>query len=216
MRITQPMTILLISAEHANWVGLQRVLRKQRRVHVIGEIRQREEALRGASAAQPDSIFVGSDLPGVPVVPLARELRVASPTSHLVVAGRLLTSAEHDELMTLKARGFLLWNDLDEDSVPSILGVVRRGLYVASEAVVERLGQPERRRWPRRGDIVLEPLERDVLRGLCAGLRQYELARVERVSITTIERTIHALCGKVGVPTTCALCAQAGRLGFIE
>lgn len=159
---------------------------------------------------------MGSDLPGVPVVPLARELRVASPASHIVVAGRLLTSAEHDELMALKARGFLVWNDLDEDSVPSILGVVRRGLYVASEAVMERLEQPERRRRPRRGDIVLEPLERGVLLKLCAGLKQRELARAEHVSRTTIERTIHALRSKFGVPTTCALCAQAGCLGFIE
>jgi len=81
------------------------VLRKQRRVHVIGEIRQREEAVCSAGAEQPDIIFVGSDLPGVPIVPLARELRVASPASHIVVTGRLLTSAEHDELMALKARG---------------------------------------------------------------------------------------------------------------
>ena len=73
---------------------------------------------------------------------------------------------------------------------------------------------PESAQTPKDRGIVLSAHEQSVLQGLAAGLTQREIAHAEYVSKATIERTISTLRHKFGVSSTCALCVQAGRLGF--
>jgi len=212
-------TILLISSAHADWTGLQAMLRKQRRFQIIGEARQGDEAVRAVATEQPDVIIAGSDLPGVPVVPLVREIRAASPASQIVVVGRLRTRAEHAELTALGIRGFVLWKDIDAESVGAILEVARRGMRFASEAAMERRDTPEpeqeRRLRPRASGIALTDEERVVLHGKVTGLVEREIAEELHASIPTVERILRGLRAKFGVTTTCALCAKAVHLGLV-
>jgi len=55
-----------------------------------------------------------------------------------------------------------------------------------------------------------------VLRDLAAGFKQEEIADNLHLSIARVERMIGTLKHKFGVASTNALCAQAGRFGFIE
>lgn len=217
---TQPTTtILLISAPHANWIGLQVMLRKQRCFQIIGEAREGDEAMRAIAAEQPDVIIAGSDLPGIPIVPLVREVRAANPASQIVVVGRLRTRAEHVELTALGVRGFVLWKDVDDESVGAILELARRGMRVASEAAMERRDTPEpeseRRSRPRMSDIVLTDEERIALQGKVIGLVEREIAAALHTSVPTVERILRGLRDKLGVVTTCALCAKAVHLGLV-
>jgi len=216
----QPMTtILLISSPHANWARLQVMLRKQRRFQIIGEVRQGDEALRAIAAEQPDIIIAGSDLPGIPIVPLVREVRAANPASQIVVVGRLRTRAEHVELTALGVRGFVLWKDVDDESVGAILELARRGMRVASEAALERRDAPEpetegHRRSPA-SDTVLTDEERVVLQGEMTGLGEREIAAALHMSVPTVERLLRGMRDKLGVATTCALCVKAVSLGLV-
>ncbi len=212
-------TVMLISSSHANWEGLQRMLRKQRHLYVIGEVRQRDEAMHAIAAEQPDVIIAGSDLPGIPIMPLVREVRVASPVSQVMVVGRLLTRAEHVELTALGVRGFVLWKDIDAESMGAILELARRGMHAASEAVMARHAvpepEPERRQRPRARDIALTDEECIALHGKMTGLMEHEIAVKLHVSVPTVERILKRLRAKLGVATTCALCAKAAHLGLV-
>jgi len=213
------MTLLLISSSHANWERLRAILRKQRRFQIIGEMREAGEAVCAIAAEQPDVVLAGSDVPGVPIVPLVREARVANPESHIVVIGRLLTRAEHVDLTALGVRGFVLWKDVDDESVGAILELARRGMRVASEAAMERRDAPdpeiECRRRPRASDIVLTDEEWVVLHGKVTGLGEREIAAELHTSVPTVERLLQGLRAKLGVATTCALCAKAVSLGLV-
>ncbi len=217
---TQPIiTILLISSPHPNWVGLQVMLRKQRRFQIIGEVRQGDKALCTITTEQPDIIIAGSDLPGIPIVPFVREVGAAHVASQIVVVGRLRTRAEHIDLTALGARGFVLWKDIDDESVGAILDLARRGMRVASEAAIERRDTPEpeteRRRRPRVSDITLTDEERGALQGKVMGLVEREIAADLHVSVPTVERILRGLRDQLGVATTCALCAKAVSLGLV-
>ncbi len=172
--------------------------------------------MRIATVEQPDIIFVGSDVPGLPVVPLVQELRAASPTSRIVVVGKLLESADHAYLTQLGLAAFVVWKDVTEVKLRIVIEGVLNDLRLVSIAAAERRAMLDRRRGPRMSDIVVEPMERTVLKGLGVGLTQREIAHDLRVSETTIERMIATLRGKFGVATTSALCGQAGRLGFLD
>ncbi len=217
---TQPTTtILLISSPHTNWTGLQVMLHKQRRFQIIGEVQQGDEAVHIITAEQPDVIIAGSDLPDIPIMPLVREVRAVHPVSQIVVVGRLRTRAEHIELTALGVRGFVLWKDVDDESVEAILELARRGMRVASEAAMERRDTPEpqseRRSRPRTSDIVLTDEERVALQGKVTGLVEREIAAELHASVPTVERVLKGLRDKLGVVTTCALCAKAVHLGLV-
>jgi len=209
-------TILLISSPHPNWERLRALLAKQRHAQVVGEVHRHDEAARVVAAEQPDIIFVGSDVPGLPVVPLVQELRELSPTSRIVVVGKLLDCADHAYLIQLGIAAFVVWKDVTEVKLRIVIEGVLNDLRMVSIAAAERRAMLDRRRGPRMSDIVVEPMERTVLKGLGVGLMQREIAHDLRVSETTVERMIATLRGKFGVATTNALCGQAGRLGFLD
>jgi len=214
----QPTTILLISSSHANWVRLQAMLRKHRYLHVIGEACQHDDALRIAVAEQPDVIITGSDLPNIPVVSLVEAVRTGSPTSRIVVVGKLLERGEHVRLTELGVGSFLLWEDVTVDTIGRVIEDVRAGLRVASNAAAERTVIPplQERRLKQRGcDIVLTDEERISLNGTVTGLTQREIATELHASVATVERLLAGLRGKLGVPTTCALCARAVHVSLV-
>jgi len=192
------------------------MLCKLRQIQIIGEAQRREEAVRIAAAEQPDIIFVGSDLPSLPVVPLVQELREVSPTSRVVVVGKLLDSADHVYLTQLGVAAFVVWKDVTEVKLRVVIEGVLNDLRVASVAAADRCALVDRRCGLRMSDIVVEAMELTVLKGLGTGLTQREIAHDLRVSETTVERMISTLRGKFGVATTNALCGQAGRLGFLD
>lgn len=216
MHMQPTTTILLISSPHLNWERLQALLAKQRHAQVVGDVHRHNEAVRIAAAEQPDVIITGSDLPGVPIVALVQELRTASPTSRIVVVGKLLDAVCHIQLTDLGVRGFLLWKDVTEETLWPLLETVQHDVCVGSTAAVERRGATDHRRGWRTSDIVVGPVEQVVITGLGTELTQREIACQEWVSETTIERLIATLRGKVSVSTTNALCGQAGRLGFLD
>jgi len=126
----QPTTALLISSPHAHWVGLQAMLCKLRQMHVIGEAQRREETVRIAAAEQPDIIFVGSDLPGLPVVPLVQEVREVSPTSQVVVVGKLLDRMDDIYLGCLGVT-VVAWRDVTEGTLRVIVEAMQADLCAA-------------------------------------------------------------------------------------
>ncbi len=216
MHMQPTTTILLINSPHLNWERLRALLAKQRHAQVVGEVHRHDEAVRVAAAEQPDVIIAGSDIPSVPIIALVQELRTASPTSRIVVVGKLLDSVFHIQLTDLGIRGFLLWKDVTEETLWPLLETVQHDVCVGSTAAVERRGATDRRRGPQASAIVVGLVEQAVITGLGTGLTQREIACQERVSETTIERMIATLRGKFGVATTNALCGQAGRLGFLD
>jgi len=108
---------------------------------------------------------------------------------------------------------------LSPPSVGAILELARRGMRFASDAAVERRDRPEmeteRQRRSRVSDIVLTDEERIVLDGKVTGLVEREIAAELHMSVPTVERILRGLRDKLGVATTCALCAKVVSLGLV-
>ncbi len=105
----QPATALLVSSTDLNWVGLRAILAGWPEVHVIDDVQQREHALPIVAREHPDLILVASDLAGLRLVPLVRDLRAASPCSRIVVLGQFLEPGTYSQLDALGVAGFVQW-----------------------------------------------------------------------------------------------------------
>jgi len=216
MHMQPTTTILLISSPHLNWERLRALLAKQRHAHVIGEVRRHDEAVRAAAAEQPDVIIAGSDIPGVPIIALVQELRAASPTSRIVVVGKLLDSLCHKQLMDLGIRAFLLWKNVTEETLWPLLGIVQHDLCAGSVEVVERFSGADRRWGPQASGIVLKPLDQAILNGLAEEMTQQQIAEAAGVGLRTVEEHIAILKDKLEAPTSFMLGMKAKRLGFLR
>ena len=209
-------TILLISSPHPNWERLRALLAKQRHAQVVGDVHRHDEAARVAAAEQPDVIIAGSDIPGVPIIALVQDLRAASPTSRIVVVGKLLDSVSHIQLTDLGVRGFLLWKDVTEETLWPLLETVQHDVCVGSTAAVERRNALDRRRGPQKSGISLKHLDQAILNGLAEEMTQLQIAEATGVGLRTVEEHIAILKDKLEAPTSFMLGMKAERLGFLR
>jgi len=88
-------------------------------VQVIDDVQRREYTLAIAAREQPDLILVASDLAGLRLVPLVRDLRAASPCSRVVVFGKLLEPEAHGHLVDLDVAGFVQWKTVTPERTHS-------------------------------------------------------------------------------------------------
>ena len=161
-------------------------------------------------------IFVGSDLPDLPLIPLVEKVRTVSPASQIVVVGKLLDSRDHVRLIHLGVASFLLWKDVSEETIRPVLAAIRHDLRVASKAAADRCGDLDCRREPQRSVIALKPLDHAILNGLAEEMTQQEIAEIAGVGLRTVEEHIAILKDKFEAPTPFMLGMKAERLGFLR
>jgi DNA-binding NarL/FixJ family response regulator len=207
---------LLLSSHHCHWVGLRAILRTQRSLHVVAEVRQADEVVPTVKRLRPDVLFAPVRLEGASIVPLLAQVRACDRDIKLVVLGDELDHHELIQLGQVGINSYLLWKSLSPLMLQHCLAAVMEvGLWVGSPAAVERLvSPPQSADAPNGRGIVLSAQEQNILQGLAAGLTQREIAQAEYVSEATIERTLAKLRREFGVSSTYALCAKAGRSGI--
>jgi len=126
----QSTAALLVSSTNFNWVGLRAILAGWPEVHVIDDVQQREYAMLITAQEcsdlmlitareRSDLILVASDLAGLRLVPLVRDLREASPCSRIVMLGKLLEPEAHGHLVDLDMAGFVQWKTVTPERTHS-------------------------------------------------------------------------------------------------
>ncbi len=211
----QPATVLLVHPASFHWTNVTTILQGWPEMHIVDDVPARTPAILDTAREQPDFVFVASDLIGVAPVPFVRDLLAASPTSQIIMIGRLLNPEEHQQLADLAS--FLQWNCVTAEKLRSVLDAVRDGTVrvISTEAVRVWQG-PERRCQARNANALnLTSKERATILGLSNSRTQQQIADAEGVSCRAIEERIGRIKEKFDVPTLFMLGAMAERLGFI-
>jgi len=213
----QPRTILIIRSATFNWVGLRATVESWPGMRIVGDVQRREPAMQAAARDLPNLIFVASDLPGVPAVPLVGALHHASAQSQIIMIGPLLDPEEHRQLADLDLACFLQWTCVTPERLRNVAEAVRDGMVRAASAGAVHAARMSERRHQLRDErsVVLTEKERTTLLGLSHNQTQRQIADDEGVSVRTIEGRIAGLKEKLDVPTTFMLGVMAERLGFV-
>jgi DNA-binding NarL/FixJ family response regulator len=212
-------TVFLIPSEDLAWGMLRLALLNVPEAQIVGEARTLEEAAIAIPDAQPDIIFVAVALDGVATAPLLRELRRTGQ-----ITGRIILLAAHPDpdgfasVADLDLTGYLVWNDLNEQTLIAFLVVLLTGrVWICSAQAMRALPPNGVVGWPAvngPAHVTLTERERRILRSLAAGRTQEEIASEVCLSVRTVKRAVAELQEKLGVRGPIALGMRIQELGL--
>jgi len=171
-------------------------------MQVVGEGATGDEAIDVVRRTRPDVVLMDVRMPGRDGLDATAELSVAVPGSRVLV----LTTFDHDEYLDRALRagaaGFLLKNATPEALVDAVRAVAA-GDGVLDPSVVGRvMARFARRSQPEVDRSAIDRLterERDVLRLLCRGLTNGEIATELSVGEATAKTHVSSVLAKLGV-----------------
>lgn len=194
--MTGPITVLIADDHPVVRQGLQVLLSVQDDIEVAGEAADGAEAVKLATALEPDVILLDLKLPVLDGIAVLRELRDRAVRARALV----LTSAADPGLVTLAvnagAAGYL-YKDVDPDALVRAVRSVHDGhTLLAAEAVgtLARSGHAAVH-----GFGSLTAREREVLAQIADGRSNREIARLLQVSEKTVKTHVSSVLAKLGV-----------------
>lgn len=205
-----PPTILLVGTDQPTWRDLHAALQQRRDVRIADAPRSGAPAVARAAAASPDILLIDAEMAEVPLLPLVRDLHVASPRSGIIVLGTAesLDSVTILAISQLGLASYLVWDGIDAGTIArcAIL-FTRDGLLAGSPTVWQEVLAPlERRRGPRAGRSgrAFEPPPHAVDTGHAPALRA--TLWEENADLTAI---LHTVCALAGVDLAVVSSAEA-------
>jgi DNA-binding NarL/FixJ family response regulator len=205
-------TVLVIASRHAGWGYVHRALADQSILRVVGEVNDSDAAVEQATIQQPSLVLLAADLRDGRVADLLQRLPLCSPESCVVMFGEELRGDLAEQLQARDGPSYLLWREVNDDSLlPGLLAVLV-GHRLFSPDLLPDLVHPEGTSTSD-GAPPLDPRERLVLARLMAGWKQTEIAIELKVGRRTVQLDVARLKRKYGVRTIAQLIRAATERG---
>jgi DNA-binding NarL/FixJ family response regulator len=201
----------LLGARGVAWAILRAALARIPAARVIGQSDTFADAMTRIPDEQPDVVISAPALANRSALPVLRALHAACPATTLVVYAATLDAGTLHAYARAGVTGYLGWQ-LDHTTFQHSLAALLAGpVVVGSFALTELLvGVPSLPAAP-----PLSERERLVLNRLAEGLTRAQIARAERLSLRTVERTTADLMTKLAAPSPVALGVKAAQLGLV-
>ncbi len=214
--MSAPVRVLLADDQAMVRAGLAMVLGSEDGVVVVAQCEDGAGVLPAVRAHRPDLVLMDVRMPRVDGPEATRRLR-AEPGSPPVLA---LTTFDDDEALwgslDAGAAGFVLKDSPAEVLVDAVRAVAAGGAWL-DQRVLPRVLERARGRPPGRpGGSVLDrltPREADVLRLVCRGANNAEIAVALRMGERTVKSHVSAILAKLGVRDRAAAIVAAYDAG---
>jgi DNA-binding NarL/FixJ family response regulator len=202
------LTVLLADDHALVRRGFRRLLEDDPTIEVVGEASDGEEAIRQAIELRPAVIVMDAAMPGGGGLAATRAILGRWPTAAILMLSMHAEGTLVRQAMDAGARGYVLKNALDLDLADAVKRVAA-GERVLDEAIVPPT--------PLQGERTpaLSRRELQVLRLICDGLSNRDIATELGVSVNTVAVHRANLMNKLHVHKTAELVVYALRNGLV-
>jgi DNA-binding NarL/FixJ family response regulator len=218
--MTSPVRVLIADDQLLFREGLHTLLSVQPDLHVVGEARNGEEALRLAAVLKPDVILMDLRMPLLNGIAATRRLKTSQPECKVIVLTTFDDDEDLFEGLRAGAVGYLLKDVSSEKLVEAIRAVARGESFlqpsIAGKVIAEfaRLSpQPSSN-----AQALIEPLserELEILRLLSQGATNKEIASRLIITVGTVKNHVTNILAKLGVRDRTQAALKAKELGVI-
>ncbi|MFN7545271.1 MAG: LuxR C-terminal-related transcriptional regulator [Acidobacteriota bacterium] len=203
--------LFLCEAQPVVVEGLRRILESQPEIELVGTASNPSEALPSIRTLQPDVILLDQAAGIRTVFNLLSELRTFSPLSRVVLWVVDLAEIESFRLLQLGARG-ILRRTLPISALIDCLHTVAKGNLWLENALSDHVVGFLNRKSPNR----LTPREREIVRAVCRGMKNKEIAGLLQITPGTVKVHLMHIFEKTGVKDRFELAVQGPKLLGIE
>jgi NarL family two-component system response regulator LiaR len=212
--------VVLVDDHHFFRQGLRSLLREHG-FEIAGEATSGEAAIGLTLEVQPDVVVMDLHMPGISGVEATRRLSERGSSARILVLTVSTADADVVEAMVAGACGYLL-KDTAPDQIAAGVRAAAAGESMLSASVAAQLVDRARDVPPAPQDAVdLSEREIEVLRLICAGRSDQQIADELVVSVDAVKSTLRALFEVFGVDALpqnqkrASLALQALRTGVI-
>lgn len=189
--------------------SLTRMLQREPHVEVIGSFSSGADAAAAVTIDAPDVALVDIRMPAMDGPEVTRRILAAAPSVRVLALTSLTDDRSAAEMLAAGAVGFLA-KDTAVSAMARAIRSAADGLSVFSSPIstvaLTKLSGPAL--------LTLSPVEAQVLRLLCAGRTNEEIAREVYLSPSTVKQQITALMEKLGASNRVTLAVRAAELGL--
>jgi len=191
---------VLIAEDHALMrEGTRRVLEQQPDIVVVGEAADGITALELATSLLPDVALLDIRMPGLTGIEVTRQIKDRMPDVDVLIVSAFDDDDYVRALFQAGASGYML-KTIGADELVDAVRRVSAGETVIHPVIARKvarlLTQPSH---PRPEDVHLTEKELEVLRLVCEGLRNKEIARHLHISVRTVEGHLDSIFARLGM-----------------
>jgi DNA-binding NarL/FixJ family response regulator len=184
--------------------GLSRILAAEPDIAVVGSAGDSMEAVLLTASLQPNVVILDADLPDV--VGLIARLAADAPAASVVILSASDDARQTVTLVCAGARGYLSKHATGQELIGAIQAVSRGELILEASALKAVIGQLADHQ-PGVVDVTDAPYESlsarelEVLRLLCQGHSDKQIAQTLYLSVRTVNSHVSHIYAKLGVGT---------------
>ncbi len=210
---------VLICDDHAVLrAGLRLILQKEKDFQIVGEAENAELAIKLAAHHKPDLVLMDISMPGMNGLEAMPRLHAAIPEAKV-----LILTVHDDEAYFLQAlqagvSGYVL-KGASADELLAALRLVNQGgvpipRVLSPKLLTDYLDRAQKSAVSSYSS--LSSREREILKLICKGRTNNQIAEELFLSVRTVERHRSSIMNKAGLENRAELVAYAVRQGFLS
>jgi DNA-binding NarL/FixJ family response regulator len=190
--------------------GLEKVLEASSEFNFVGSVANLSEALDAARQISPDIILLDHSSGLKTLFQFVSDIKSTSPACRPVLWVNEMAEIDCFRALQMGVRGVLKKTQPVESMVDCLRAVGQGDVWMEGSAEVASFGT-ERRSAPR-----LTPRERDIVRHVCAGLKNKEIALALAITAGTVKVHLMHIFEKTGVKDRFELAVHGRKLVGLE
>lgn len=198
--------------------GLRLILEQEKDFQLIGEAETAEQAIELAAHYQPDLILMDISMPGANGLQAIPCLRAAAPQARVLILTVHENEAYFFQALQAGAEGYVLKGASVSELLAALRLVIQGGVPIPLKLVPKLLSDYEERANLQAGsnNSPLSNREREILRLICRGRTNKQIAEELFLSVRTVERHRSSIMRKAGLQNRAELVAYAVRQGLLR
>lgn len=196
--------------------GIKRIIDEMSGAQVVGEANDGQETIDMVKDLQPDLAILDISMPKLRGIEACREIRRLFPDVKILMLTMHKDKEYLYQALSAGAQGYLLKEDSDEELFAAI-GTIRTGAIYVTKALAGAVSSDLSALFPegdRKLSRALTTREREILKFICEGKSNSEVAEILRISIRTVETHRANIMNKFDLRNTAELVKYAFQNGL--
>ncbi|NTW23450.1 MAG: response regulator transcription factor [Lentimicrobium sp.] len=179
---------ILIADDHQMFIdGLKALLRREKNIHIAGEVSNGLDALEFIKKQQPDLLITDISMPGMSGVELTRQVKLNYPEVKVLVLSMYNDREIVGEILMSEAEGYILKNTGRQELINAIQRIADNSTYYSNEVLNIMMSRLKRQKAIEKNTAQLTPREIEIVKLIMEEYSSEEIADKLFISKRTVD-----------------------------